>query len=144
MANPSGILVGENLVYVSYGGVGGVNAYDHDGNLTWRFGSWSNPVQYMFLNGNELQAALSRESLVIIDAKDGRRIQEISGRQFMYRAGNEVFAINYGLDLRSLPNDVLLWESDLGGMDIYLPPVFTDELVLIRTGRVYGELVALD
>jgi outer membrane protein assembly factor BamB len=143
-ADPTAIVMDDKRVYVSYGGIGGVNAYDSRGSPVWRFGSPSDPVKYLFLDRDELQLALVREHLVVLRSTDGQRIRDLEGRRFIYQDNEGAFALDYGLDLWSTTDRKLLWDSAVASNRIYLPPVFADEVVLVRTGRVSGELIALD
>ena len=81
---------------------------------------------------------------MILDTANGHQLQEFKGAQFLYRDGDGLFSVNHSLDLRSPTKDEVQWESDVAGSSFYLQPVFTDELVLIRKGRVRGELIALE
>ncbi len=144
MKVPTGILMDSNGIYVSYGGITGISKFDHTGKLNWNLSLIEDLVKYIYLYNNQLELFLLPEKFMVLDNDNGSQISAVDGKRIIYSTGTERFVINYSLESRSLDLKDLNWQLDISSNNIRLAPLFTDNLILIRTGRVIGTLLAVD
>lgn len=141
---PSGILMDSDGVYVSNGGIAGINKFDYTGKLDWDLSLIETSVKYMYLYNDQLQLFLLPEKFMILERDNGDEIAVVDGERIIYSTGTERFVVNYSLESRSLDLKEVNWQLDIGSNNIRLAPLFADNLILVRTGRVIGTLLALD
>ncbi len=141
---PNGIFMDPDGVYVSNGGIAGLHKFDHSGKLEWDLSLTETTVKYMYPYDDQLQLFLLPEKFMTLDKDNGDKIAVIDGERIIYGTETERFVINYSLESRSLDLKDVNWKLDISSNNIRLAPLFTDKLILLRTGRVIGTLLAVD
>jgi outer membrane protein assembly factor BamB len=140
---PTGILMDTSGIYVAYGGMAGLDKLDYFGNSDWSLSMMESSVKYLHFNDAQLQLLLLPERFLVVEKDSGKTIEDIKGEGIIYSDETERFLINYGLESRSLGLEEINWQSNISSNNIRLSPLFTEDQILLRTGRVKGTLLAL-
>lgn len=140
----TGILMDENGIYVGYGGIAGVEKFDLMGKIIWSTSTLKSTVKYKYLYKNQIQLYILPEKFVVLDKESGEKLDAIDGENIFFSTGNEKFLFSYGIDSWSFDLKQVNWKSDIPSNNIYLAPLFTEKLILLRTGGVSGKLLAMD
>jgi outer membrane protein assembly factor BamB len=141
---PSGILMDSDGIYVGNGGIAAISKFDQAGNTDWKH-SWNeSSVKYMYLYNGELQLFMLPEKFMVLNKDSGKQITVVDGERIVFGTETERFTINYSLESRSLNLENVNWQLDINSSSIRQAPLFTEDLVLLRTGRVIGTLLAID
>ena len=141
---PNGILVDSDGIYVSQGGIAEISKFDHTGKLDWNLSSTENTVKYMYLYNNQVELFLLPEKFLVLDKDSGNQVSVVDGEKIIYGTGTERFVVKYSLESRSFDLEKINWQLDISSSNLRLAPLFTDNLILVRTGRVIGTLLALN
>lgn len=140
---PTGILMDTSGIYVAYGGIAGLDKLDYFGNSDWSLSMMESSVKYLHFNDDQVQLLLLPERFLVVEKDSGKTIEDIKGEGIIYSDETERFLINYGLESRSLGLEEINWQSNISSNNIRLSPLFTEDQILLRTGRVKGTLLAL-
>jgi len=141
---PTGILMDTSGIYVAYGGIAGLDKLDYFGNPDWSLSMMESSVKYLHFNDGQLQLLLLPERFLVVEKDSGKTIEDVKGEGIIYSDGAERFLINYGLESKSLGLKEINWRSNVSSNNIRLSPLFTEDQILLRTGRVKGTLLVLD
>ena len=144
MRTPNGILVDSNGIYVSQGGIAEISKFDSTGELDWHLPLTESTVKYMYLYDNQLQLFLLPEKYMVLDKNNGHQVSVSDGEKIIYGTGTERFVVAYSLESRSFDLEQINWQLDISSNNLRLAPLFTDNLIFVRTGRVIGTILALN
>jgi outer membrane protein assembly factor BamB len=144
MGTPNGILLDSDGVYVSQGGIAKVSKFDHTGELDWKLSLTESTVKYMYLFNDQIQLFLLPEKFMVLEKDSGSQVAVVDGERIIYGTGTERFVVKYSLESRSFDLEQINWQLDISSSNLRLAPLFTENLIFVRTGRVKGTLLALD
>lgn len=142
--NAMGILVASDGVYVTYKGFSpGIDKYDHEGGLIWSRTLTGNGIIYFYHYNNLIELFLHPERFLILSAEREDEIENTKDVEVILKTSTEVFTKNAYLESKDLNSEKVNWSLEIGN-SIRLKPLFTDDYIFLRTGRVLGSTLAVD
>jgi len=142
--NAMGILVASDGVYVSYIGFSpGIDKYDHEGGLIWSRTLTGSGIIYFYHYNDSIELFLHPERFLVLGAESEDEIENIKGVEVILKTSTEVFTKNAYLESKDLKSENINWSFEIGN-SIRLKPLFTDNYIFLRTGRVLGSALAVD
>ncbi len=141
--DPAGITTLNNNIFVSYYGVKGVEKYDVNGNLLWKYPLTG--VIYTYAYDNQVQLFMIPEKYIVLNADTGSQVEELVGEKIIFSTAMEKYSLQ-GLYLESRSKDTnqLNWSIELGNQQLRLKPLFTKDFVFFRTGQISGAVYAVN
>jgi outer membrane protein assembly factor BamB len=139
------LIVTSDGVYIGRdGGGGGVTKYDLMGNILWVNYISGAGILYMYLVDNQLQVSVYPYKLFGVNSTDGKlMIQYLKDEVGFISTPADTFIRVYDLKAVVLETGQTKWEINLPG-DLIVPPVFLEEMIILRTGDVMGSIYAID
>lgn len=139
----SGIIMAHDGIYITYGGRPGVQRYDLAGNLIWSRSLVGTNVVYAYLNNNHIQLFMHPERFLVLDRRTGEIVEEQKGEEIIFSTDTNSYVRSFGIESRSKDLGRLFWHMQLPS-DIRLAPIFTEDSILLRTGRTRGSIIRVD
>jgi hypothetical protein len=139
------LIVASDGVYVGRdGGGGGVTKFDLAGNILWVNYISGSGILYMYLVDNQLQVSVYPYRLFGVDSTDGKlMILYLKDEVGFISTPADTFIRVYDLKAVVLKTGQTKWEINLPG-DLTVPPVFLEDMIILRSGDVMGSIYAID
>lgn len=139
----SGIIMAPDEIYITYGGRPGVQRYDFAGNLSWSRSLVGTNVVYAYLSKSHIQLFMHPERFLVLDKRTGEIVEEQKGEEIIFGTDTNSYVRSFGIESRSKDLSQLYWHMKLPS-DIRLAPIFTEDSILLRTGRTKGAVIRVD
>jgi outer membrane protein assembly factor BamB len=130
-------------VFHGYSGIPGIAKYSLDGDFLWEQTLNGTGVVYIYEIDGQVQVLTIPEKLSIFDTNTGELINKVKGEKIFITTPTEQFINLFGLTLLSPTTGKTIWETDLDGY-FELAPIFSKNLIFVRTGQVIGSVYAID
>lgn len=140
-----------SALYVGYGGSGLITAYDlHTGQILWsEHASGARDASYLYVFDQIIHLNSSNHLFHLMKADTGEIIQTLK-----YVDGHDIFISTDEITFIQQPTEAslqaietqsgkLIWEANVQ-QEYIRPPVFTEEIIFIRTGRGLGSVYAIN
>jgi outer membrane protein assembly factor BamB len=142
--NASGrsLVITSQGVFVSFTHPGGIRKYDlATGDLIWGKTLGGNGANDLYYVDGQIQVSTVPDNFWILDT-DGNVINKFPGDYYLITTAKETFINRNKLQDYITGTNNLLWEY--GPADIGLTPLFTQNIILLRSGDLEGEAYAID
>lgn len=143
--NSTAIVISPNGVYVSYiGSSPGLEKYDLNGELIWtRTFINGGGIKYFYLYENSIQLFFIPERFLILDAETEEEIKDVKGADVILNTSTEIITKTNYLESKDAISEKTNWSFDISNR-VSLKPLFTENYVIMRTGRVIGTAFVVD
>lgn len=144
-ASLSSLFVTSDSIYAGYSG----NPHVARHNLTTGEIEWSQTISgrglmYLFVLDNEVNVLASPEKFTRLNLDTGSIIDSISGKNVFISSGQEMIIHTTMNELKSLNSSTgtVNWSVDFD-REVRLRPIFTPDVMYVRTGKTLGSLYAI-
>lgn len=138
------IVISPNGVYVSYIGYSpGLDKYDLNGELIWTRIFKGGGIKYFYLYENSVQLFFIPERFLILDAETEEEIEDLKGADVILKTSTEIFTKTIYLESKDAISEKTKWSFEISNR-LSLKPLFTENYVIMRTGRVIGTAFVVD
>jgi len=133
-----------NDILVAYsGGLPRVVKYSHSGDLMWSRELSGSGIMYLSVVGDQVQVLVIPERFIILDLQSGETVEEIVGSKVYFHSNLETVVEQNGLQSVDPVSGNTKWASTIND-EILLAPIFLDDVIILRTGRIIGKVICID
>ncbi len=144
LGNAMDIMLAPDGVYVAYAGYSpGIEKYDYEGGLIWSQTFKGTGIIYFYNYKKDVQAFLIPERFLVLNSETGDTIENIKGVDTILKDSENVFTKNSYLESRDIISNDINWSVEIGN-SVSLKPLFTEELIFLRTGRTLGYVLVVE
>jgi outer membrane protein assembly factor BamB len=99
---------------------------------------------YIFVNGGEVQIVTTLEWFTRLNAENGKVIEKINGRGILFSTPQITFSpiLSNNLQAEDTTTGKLIWRVSLD-RELRMAPIFTDDIIYLRSGETIGSVYAL-
>jgi len=132
-------------LYIGYGGVPLVKKLDlSTGGELWSQSLPGRGLLYIFVIGDEVQIVTTLEWFTRLDADNGKVIEKVNGRGILFSTQQITFSpiLSNNLQADDTTTGKLIWRVSMD-RELRMAPIFTDDIVYLRSGETMGSVYAL-
>ncbi len=144
IGSSTGIIVSIDGVYVSYVGYSpGIEKYDTNGELIWTRTFTGGGMKYFYLYENSVQLFFIPERFLILDTETEEEVEDVKDVEVILKTSTEIFTKTNYLESKDATSGKTNWSFEISNR-VSLKPLFTDNYVIMRTGRAMGNAIVVD
>jgi outer membrane protein assembly factor BamB len=98
---------------------------------------------YISVIGDQVQVQVIPESFLILDLRSGEIIEELVDSKVFFHSNFETVVEQNGLQSIDPASGDTNWAATIND-EILLAPIFLDDVILLRTGRIIGKITCID
>lgn len=128
--------------YVGYSGVPHVMKFKPSGDIIWSQYLNGRGLGPLYIVGNEVQVSTAPFIFTVLDKENGQMKYQKEGDDIYITTPDETFmpqiqAIETG-------TEKVIWQRFDLDRELFLPPIFLEDRILVRTGKTLGSIYTLD